>query len=202
VLRASAAADPGAPVAIRPGRRPEPWLRNCVALGDASVAMEPLEWTGLHLAHSAIDRLIAKLPDRDCSPVELWDYNRETRAEADRARDFVTLHYVRSARPKDPFWREAAGIEPPPSLAHTLSLFEERGRLPIHEEETFSRHSWVAVMLGQGAIPRRADPLIDVTPPEQSERTMAQIRDAIAAMVPNLPTQGAYLRNLMQRAPR
>ena len=45
----------------------EPWLRNCVAVGDAAVAIEPLEWTNLHLAHSAIDRIVAMMPDRDCA---------------------------------------------------------------------------------------------------------------------------------------
>ncbi len=203
VLRAGAAIEPGeAPVAIRAGRLAEPWLRNCVAIGDAAVAMEPLEWANLHLVHSGIDRLISKLPDRDCSVVELWDYNREAGAEADRVRDFALLHYAISSRPKDAFWRDTAAVEPPASLAHTLAMFRERGRLPVYEEETFSRSSWAAVLLGQGAIPRRADPLIDVFPPEQSARAMAQLRDGLAALVPTLPTQGAYLRGILQRGPQ
>jgi hypothetical protein len=45
-------------------------------------------------------------------------------------------------------------------------------------------------------LPRRVDPLIDLVPPEQSDRAMAQIREGIAQMVPQLPTQGAYLRQL------
>ena len=66
LLRDAAGAEAeGAPVTIRAGRRPEPWLRNCVAIGDAAVAMEPLEWGNLHLAHSAIDRIIAMMPDRE-----------------------------------------------------------------------------------------------------------------------------------------
>lgn len=203
VLRGAAAVEPSeAPVAFRPGRRSQPWLRNCVAIGDASVVIDPLEWTNLHLAHSALDRMISKMPDQDCSPVELWDYNRESAAEAERARDFVALHYLTADRPRDDFWRDAAAVEPPASLAHTLGLWRERGRLPVYEEETFSRHSWAAVLLGQGVIPRRADPVIDIFPPDQSDRAMAQIRENIAAMVPQLPTQGAYLRQLPQAAGR
>lgn len=185
----------GETLSFRPGRRSQPWFRNCVAVGDAAVVMDPLEWTGLHLAHSALDRLISKMPDRDWSPVELWDYNRECAAEAERARDFALLHYVAADR-KEPFWRDVAAIAPPDSLAHTLSLFRERGRLPLYEEETFNRHSWTSVLLGQGVLPRRVDPLIDLVPPEQSDRAMAQIREGLAAMIPNLPTQGAYLRQL------
>jgi tryptophan halogenase len=203
VLRAGAAVEANdVPLAIRAGRRSQPWLRNCVAIGDAAVTLEPLEWTNLHLAHSAIDRLIAKLPDRDCAPVELWDYNRETAAETDRARDFAILHYATARRPGDAMWMDAAAADPPASLAHTLSLFRERGRLPHYEEETFNRHSWTSVLFGQGVIPRRADPLTDTVPLEAAERAMAQMREGIAAMAPNLPSQGEYLRHLDQRAPR
>ena len=98
--RPPAPSPPGRRSTIRAGRRAQPWLRNCVAVGDAAVAMEPLEWGNLHLAHSAIDRIVSMMPDRDCGAVELWDYNRQSAAEADRMRDFLVLHYVaaRAAR--------------------------------------------------------------------------------------------------------
>lgn len=194
------AGKPGA-VAIRQGRRSRPWLRNCVAIGDAAVSIEPLEWGNLHLAHSEIDRIIAMMPERDCAEVELWDYNRQSAAEAERLRDFAALHYVTSNRP-EPFWREVAAVEPPASLAHTLALFHERGRLPIYEEETFSRDSWAAVLLGQGVIPRRVDPLIETVTPDQSEGEMARMRQAIDAIVPSLPTQTEHLRTLARQASR
>ena len=140
VLQAAASVEPGAPpIALRQGCRLDPWLKNCVAIGDSAVSVEPLEWTNLHLAHSMIDRLVAKMPDRDFSAVELWDYNRESAAEAQRVRDFLLLHYVTSRRPKNDFWRAAAAVPVPDSLAHTLELFRDRGRLPIYEEETFTR---------------------------------------------------------------
>ena len=199
------AAAPGAQIArpakIRSGRLTQPWLRNCVAIGDAAVAMEPLEWGNLHLAHSAIDRVVSMMPDQDCGEVELWDYNRQSAAEADRMRDFLVLHYA-TARRSEPMWRETAAVEPPQSLAHTLSLFRERGRLPIYEEETFSRDSWLAVLLGQGVIPERTDPLIDATSSTQADQAMARMRDAIAAIVPGLPTQATYLRNLARQYSR
>jgi tryptophan halogenase len=165
------------------------------------VAMEPLEWGNLHLAHSGIDRIVSMMPDRDCGAVELWDYNRQSNAEADRMRDFLVLHYV-TARRSEPLWRGAAAAEPPQSLAHTLSLFRERGRLPIYEEETFSRDSWLAVLLGQGVIPERTDPLIDTVPPAQADQAMARMREAIATIVPTLPTQAAYLLNLSRQFAR
>ncbi len=82
LLSAAAGAACGAPVAVRAGRRSQPWLRNCVAIGEAAVAVEPLEWTNLHLAHSALDRLVAKLPGRDCAAVELWTTTARARRKA------------------------------------------------------------------------------------------------------------------------
>ncbi|HXG80315.1 MAG TPA: tryptophan halogenase family protein [Sphingomicrobium sp.] len=187
----------GDPVTVRQGRLAEPWVRNCVAIGDSAVAVEPLEWTNLHLAHSAIDRLVAMMPDRDCSAVELWDYNRQANAEADRVRDFLILHYVVANRP-EPFWNEAAEL--PESLAHTLTQFHERGRLPFYEEETFARDSWLSVLLGQGVIPRRFDPLVDLTPEEESARLMAEMRQRIGAYVSTLRSHSDYLRNLSLQA--
>jgi tryptophan halogenase len=186
-------------VALIQGRRPQPWLRNCVAIGDSAVSVEPLEWTGLHLAHSAVDRVVAMLPDRDFSRIELWDYNRQCVAEADRVRDFLALHYL-VARRSEPFWREAAAAEPPESLAHTLALFRERGRLPFYEEETFGRDSWLAVLFGLGMIPRRVDPLVDGADSRETELALAQTRRSIAALIPNLPTQAEFLRNLTRRS--
>lgn len=198
VFRAAGASEG---VAIAQGRLAEPWRGNCVAIGDAAVRVEPLEWTNLHLAHSAIDRLVAMMPDTAFNPVELADHNRRAAAEADRVRDFLALHYLASDRP-EPFWRDAAAAAPPPSLAHTLALFRERGRLPFYEEETFGRDSWLAVLLGQGVMPRAADPLIDAVPPRESSAAMAALLGGIAALVPGVPTHAATLQMLTRHATR
>lgn len=171
-------------IAFRQGRRPSPWLRNCVAIGDSAVSVEPLEWTNLHLAHSAIDRLVAMMPGRDCAPIELAEYNRQSRDEANRVRDFLCLHYVAGPAALGPFWRDAASVALPATLTHTLDLFRERGRLPFNEEETFDRDSWLTVLLCQGVRPRRTDPLADLVPATEAHRAMAAIAARSAALRP------------------
>jgi tryptophan halogenase len=191
----------GPALTIRQGRRPAPWLRNCVAVGDAAVSVEPLEWTNLHLAHSAIDRIVAMMPGRDCAPIELTEFNRQSMVEADRIRDFLMLHYVTARRP-EPFWRDAAAMPLSDGLQHTLSLFRERGRLPFHEEETFARTSWLDILLGVGEMPRRIDPLTRAVPLAHAQAAMTQMRDSIRAVAANLPTHTNYLRNMMRQAAR
>ena len=179
--------------AFAPGRRAAAWVGNVVAIGDAAVSVEPLEALNLHLIHAHIDRIIASLPGRACAAVELADYNRQTNDEADRVRDFLALHYHAQTRP-EPFWRDLAATQPPASLAHDLTLFAERGRLPIHDGETFARDSWLSVLLGQGVIPRRRDPLTAARPDVPAR--LAQIRLAIAAATARAPTHADYIARL------
>lgn len=175
-------------IEISQGRRGDLWVGNCVAIGDAAVAVEPLEWTNLHLAHSQIDRVVTMMPSADCNPIELTEFNRQCAAEADRVRDFLCLHYVCSRR-QEPFWKDAGSISPPQSLAHSLSLFSERGRLPYYEEETFSRDSWLAVLLGQGFEPRAIDPLADIVSSAQSARAFASMGQSLSSFT--LPAESS-----------
>jgi tryptophan halogenase len=195
----ASAARGGEGIPIAQGRLAEPWVRNCVAIGDAAVSVEPLEWTNLHLAHSQIDRMVSMMPGKDCAPVELAEYNRQCNAEADRVRDFLIMHYV-TARREEPFWIDAASVELPPSLQHSLSLFAERGRLPYYEEETFTRDSWLAVLFGQGSMPRRVDPLAFSIPDEQVEETLTNCRQSIAAFVAAQPSYREFVSQMGQHA--
>lgn len=185
-------------IRIRQGCRTEPWLRNCVAIGDAAVTVEPLEWANLHLAHSQIDRLVSMMPGRDCAPVEVAEYNRQCLDEARRVRDFVCMHYV-TARRAEPFWKDVASSEPPTSLAHTLALFAERGRLPYYEEETFSRDSWVAVLLGQGFEPRATDPLADMLTLDQIGSELDRQLNTARKFAEAQPMYSDYLSSLSRR---
>ncbi|WP_066718991.1 tryptophan halogenase family protein [Sphingomonas pituitosa] len=191
------------PIRFEAGATLEPWRHNVVAIGDAAVTLEPLEWGNLHLAHSAIDRLITMLPAGAPHPLEAAEFNRQALAEARRVRDFVLLHYVTSRR-DGPFWQDVASVAPPESLAHTLRLFRERGRLPYHEEETFDRNSWLAVLFGQGVLPRQTDPLADSVSPADAHAAMARFGAGIARAIQPLPTLAAFhaaqSRHLHERA--
>ncbi|MEA3063554.1 MAG: tryptophan 7-halogenase [Sphingomonadales bacterium] len=196
-LTASAFAPGGGDgVKLRPGRRPEPWVRNVLALGDAATAVDPLEWTNLHLAHNAILRALELLPGRDCHPLELAEYNRRTAQETLRVRDFLALHYLRSGRREGALWQALAGRAPPDSLAHTLEQFEARGRLPFYEEESFEKESWNAVLLGMGVVPRvlAASALgLDL---DEVARAMRDYAARLADLAARLPAYRDYLERM------
>ena len=193
-----ASGDDDSAVRLEQGRLAEPWINNCVAVGDAAISVEPLEWTNLHLVHSQLDRLVSMMPGADYAPIELAEYNRQCNAEADRVRDFISMHYI-TAPPTGPFWKDAAVIDPPPSLEHTLSLFAERGRLPYYEEETFTRDSWLAVLFGQGFLPRRIDPLAYSLPAGEVASILRTCRDSVARFSASQPSYREFISDMGQR---
>jgi tryptophan halogenase len=183
-------------VTLRPGRRPEPWVHNVLALGDAATAVDPLEWTNLHLAHQGILRALELLPGRDCHPLELAEYNRRTEQETVRVRDFLALHYLRSGRREGALWQALAGRAPPDSLAHTLEQFEARGRLPFYEEESFEKESWQAVLLGLGVRPSAPAASALGLDLAEAARAMRDYAAQLAALAARLPPYRDYLERM------
>jgi tryptophan halogenase len=183
-------------VPVAPGARAEPWRHNVLALGDAAVVLDPLADANLHLAHAAILRAIDLLPGHDCAPIELAEYNRQSVRQASRVRDFQAAHFVPTGRTRGPFWKRAARLPRPDSLAHTLDQFAHRGRLPFYEDESFDKDDWHGLLLGLGMIPRIADPIASASPPEIIAATLQRLANATAALPSRLPPYPAYLAQL------
>lgn len=177
--------DEGVPISR--GRRLRPWVRNVLALGDSAVSLDPLHGFHLQLAQSAILLALELLPTRDVHPVETDEYNRRAELVTRRIRDFVALHYAHSG------WTDA---EPPDSLARTLDQYEHRGRLPFHEEESISRDSWTAALLGLGIIPRNVDPQALAVSLDQAAPAMDKLAAEIEQAVDSVPSYADYLARL------
>jgi tryptophan halogenase len=172
--------------ALRQGRRAAPWAGNVVAIGEAALALEPLAAAPLHIVQTQVDRIVASLPDTRFAAVEIADHNRQAADEADRLRDFTILHY-RVADRDEPFWRDLAATAPPEALAYDLALFADRGKLRLHDGESFERDSWFAILLGSGLRPRRIDAVAALAPPGAVTATLAGLRAAIDRAVAAMP---------------
>ena len=149
------------------GVRRRSWVRNCVAIGLAAGFLEPLESTAIHLAQSAISRLLAMFPDRGFDPAVIEDYNRKVSEEYTQVRDFLVLHFRATERRDTAFWRHCAALPAPEALARKLAIFEATGQIFRENEELFTEQSWLQVMIGQGIVPRRHHPVADNLPAEQ-----------------------------------
>jgi tryptophan 7-halogenase len=189
------------PVVLQQGRLAEPWMGNCVAIGAAAVALEPTAATALHLVCRHIDRLVECWPAREGYPTprECAAFNRRMALEAERMRDFVQLPYLLSQR-LQPFWRLANHGPLSPELTRDLALFRERGRLAVHDEDSFERDEWLANLIGLGAQPRRTDPLADTIPAERAEHCFATAAAQIAGAVETSCTHAEWLQRLARAA--
>jgi tryptophan halogenase len=183
-------------VSIRPGRR-ESWVGNVVGFGDTTVAFDPLEATNLSLAQSAIRRAVSLLPDSDFLPALLAEFNRQTRVETERVRDFIAAHYLASSRTEGEFWSAMGTRHKPDSLAHTLEQFIGRARLPKYEEETFEEDSWLAVLLGLGLMPERIDPTAYRIPEAEALAMLDKVGRMSADVPTPLPSYPDYLAKLI-----
>jgi len=190
-LDGKALADPRV-IKFTTGMRKQGWNRNVVALGLASGFLEPLESTSIHLVQSGIQRLIDFFPDRGFSAPDIAEYNRQSRFEYERIRDFLILHYKLNRR-EEPFWRACAAMEVPDTLAEKMALFASRGRIVRVDNELFTRSGWFQVMQGQGLQAAAAHPLAALQDEEETARYLENIREVVARCVDAMPDHAAYI---------
>ena len=181
------------PLRFTAGMRRRAWSRNCVALGLAAGFMEPLESTSIHLVQSGVSRLLALFPDIHCDPALSAEYNRQTRFEYERIRDFLILHYRATERSDTPFWRHCAQIGMPESLLRKIALFRSSGQIVRDGDELFTEGSWLQVMLGQGIEPTRHHPLADAITVAQLDEFLANIRTLIGRAVESMPDHARFV---------
>jgi tryptophan halogenase len=187
------------PIRFTTGRRQQVWAKNCIAIGLAAGFLEPLESTSIHLIQIAITKLLGWFPDRGFEPLISDEFNRQILNEYDRIRDFLILHYHANTR-DEPFWRHCATMPIPDTLAEKLAVFRHSGRLLNREEDLFQDASWLAVLLGQGIMPRGFDPLTEVLRPLDLDTILRGMKQAIARGTDAMPSQSSFLSQLSHAA--
>ena len=181
------------PLRFVTGMRKLQWNRNCLALGLAAGFMEPLESTSIHLVQSGIARLLGMFPDKHCDPLLVDQYNRQTRFEYERVRDFLILHYKATERSDTPFWRQCAAMEVPEELARRIALFRRTGLIFREADELFTETGWLQVMLGQRIEPAHYHPLADDLEDAKLQAFLSDIRTLVARAVERLPSHDDFV---------
>jgi tryptophan halogenase len=198
-LDAPPLADPR-PLRFTAGRRDRGWAKNCVAVGLASGFLEPLESTSIHLIQTAVSRLLSLFPERDCDPMVVDEYNRQSREEIESIRDFLVLHYHATERSDTPFWDYCRTMDVPDTLRFKMEMFRRTGRVPEPSYDLFHPPSWIAVLLGQGIAPESFDPMVDGVQPAEASAILEGMRKVIAQAVLAMPTHQQFIDHYCRAA--
>jgi tryptophan halogenase len=177
---------------FRSGRHEVAWKRNCVAIGFAYGFLEPLESSAIQLIQTAIGWLIEYFPSVAINPAARNEFNRITALEMERIRDFIIAHYCVTRR-DEPLWKTCREMELPETLKYKLEIWENCARLPLFDAESHQLPSWVAILIGNGFIPKTYDRMADRMPLGQLRSGMAALRTQIARAAASLSDHGVYL---------
>ena len=175
------------------GMRRHCWQGNVVAIGLSSGFLEPLESTSIHLIQTAIARLIDFFPAQRFSAVDIDEYNRLSRFEYERIRDFIILHYHLNERTDSPFWTACREMAVPETLQAKLMLFRTHGRILRENNELFSEVAWLQVMLGQGLVPEGYHPLVDSLDGAEVARYLQEVHALIGRCAEAMPDHAQFI---------
>jgi tryptophan 7-halogenase len=180
------------------GRMASLWTGNCIAIGGAAAIIDPVASTQLHLAGSAILRLLKLFPHDLSCRIEAAEYNRQTIEELENAGDFAILHYKANGRVGEPFWDACSAMAVPDRLAHKIELYTSTGRLALHDEESFEASDWIALFDALDVKPNHYDIMADAIEQPRIADYLQQVRTAMLKAIATLPPYDEYLKQHMK----
>jgi tryptophan halogenase len=179
-----------------PGRRAVAWERNCVAIGQAACAFDPVHSVDLQAVQVGLVHLLHLFPVHTDYEVERAEYNQSVCSAFERIRDFQSAHYVLNRFGGSPLWARAREQLMSPELAHKIDTFRACGEVAYYENETFMIDDWQALLIGHGVCPETYDPAADRTSSEVIQRELGRLLSFIKAKVEEQPSHSDYLQTV------
>ena len=145
-------------VKFRSGRSARCWVKNVVAIGNASGFVEPLEATAIQVICSQARSLVGALEESRFVPGEPMRglYNKYNCGQWDDVRDFLGIHYAFNTRSDTPFWQACRRETDLAGASEFAGFWREHGAsglpagLLISPTSTFGIEGFLALMAGQG----------------------------------------------------
>lgn len=178
---------------LRQGAQLRPWIGNCVAIGEAAIATDPIDAVDLHVTHGCISHLITSFPARADRSPEAEAYNGAIRLFGENLRDFQATHYRLNQRFDEAFWDGARDKAMPATLQRRLDTFDARTIVTLNDEESFEERAWASLFLGCGLMPKGYDPRVDGL---ADEMLIGKVQDRlreVARLAQQMPTVGDFL---------
>jgi tryptophan halogenase len=121
------------------GRYQRCWVKNVVAIGNASGFVEPLEATALGVIAMQSRLLADTLVDSDCQPrpTQAANFNDFHARNWDSIRGFIAIHYKYNTRLDTPFWRAARADTELGRAAPIMEYYHENGPSSLWQPTLF-----------------------------------------------------------------
>jgi tryptophan halogenase len=179
--------------ALPSGRREYAWRGNCVALGSAAAIIDPLAASNLQLALSGIARLLRLLPGEGSATAIAAEYNRQSSAWLDQARDFAMLHYKLNGRHGEALWDACREMSIPDTLAYRLALYRSRGRIVMYDEEPYDESAWISLFDGMRVEPRHYSQAADGFETGEIDAHCRRVRQVLLDALRRMPAHAEFL---------
>ncbi len=158
------------------------WVKNVVAIGNASGFVEPLEATSLAVICEHSAKLVQTLADSQfrLHPTARKYYNQTTRRTWDAIRRFLAMHYKFNTRIDTPFWKACredtnlAGAEEMVEYYETSGPSVMWAHLAMGPNDPFSWEGYLVMLVGQ-KVPHQEE----FTPSSQETSDFEQFRRQI-----------------------
>lgn len=178
--------------ASNPGCRETIWAHNCVAIGTAACALDPMHNFELHGVQLGLVALLAHFPTGSGAALSRAEYNRIMRTSFERLRDYQAAFYALAPFP-GLFWHAAREAAPPVTLAHIIATFRARGELPPMEEDSIPSDHWRALLIGLGVTPDSWPPRIESTDDTEVAAQFRRMLGFVKETVSRQPTHAQAL---------
>ncbi|RYY04552.1 MAG: hypothetical protein EOO53_01700 [Gammaproteobacteria bacterium] len=172
--------------------RPNPWVKNCIALGSAATNLEPLDGTHLLSLHLGLSALRGLLPQYTDCAAEAAIFNRSMNKQMESVRDYLLARYKLNKRFGDAFWDAARAQTVPDTLAYRIDLFKSRGVIAQMEDDVFIPEDWLALFVGNQLSTSNLDALIDKIPDDELMSKFQQLLTYIKTEVEKMPLLQSY----------
>jgi tryptophan halogenase len=174
-----------------PGLR-QPWVGNCIGVGEAAAVFDPIDNVGLQSLMLSLSHLTSLVPLDSDMAAERKEFNLNVTSGLERLRDYQICHYKLNKRHGEALWDQCRDMAVPEALAYKIKLFEARGHLVEYDDETFVEHDWYALFLGHGLIPRAYDPVVDETADKEVAKQFQNLLDFIKSKVGGMTPMAAH----------
>jgi tryptophan halogenase len=143
-------------VRFKSGRYDRGWVKNVVAVGNASGFVEPLEATSLGAIGTEAALLTETLIDADFAPGEnqIQNFNRAMAMAWDNIRRFLAIHYKLNTRLDTPFWRACRADIDLAGAKDIVAFYQENGPshhgrvMLLNQLDQFTIDGWLALLVG------------------------------------------------------